>query len=93
MKGSPKPKKKLIEGEDFYYNERGFMVLTAKYHLENGRCCGNECVNCPYDHINVPGKGKGRREEERERREEEKERREEGKGQTANSSNPTTYNL
>jgi hypothetical protein len=44
MKGTSKSKKKLIEGEDFYYNERGFMVLTAKYHLENGRCCGNECV-------------------------------------------------
>jgi hypothetical protein len=43
------------------------MVLTAKYHLENGRCCGNECVNCPYDHVNVPGKrdkGKGGREKE-----------------------------
>lgn len=58
MKGTSKSKKKLIEGEDFYYNERGFMVLTAKYHLENGRCCGNECVNCPYDHVNVPRKRK-----------------------------------
>ena len=75
MQEKPKKKKKLIEGVDFYYNERGFMVLTAKYHLENGRCCGNECVNCPYDHVNVRGKreegeglpagrqGQGRREE------------------------------
>jgi hypothetical protein len=47
-------KKKLIEGEHFYYNEQGFMVLTAQYHLENGNCCGNGCLNCPYDHINVP---------------------------------------
>ncbi len=47
-------KKKLIEGEHFYYNEQGFMVLTAQYHLDNGNCCGNGCVNCPYDHINVP---------------------------------------
>jgi len=30
------------------------MVLTAKYHLDNGNCCGNGCLNCPYDHINVP---------------------------------------
>ncbi|MFN6321423.1 MAG: DUF5522 domain-containing protein [Bacteroidota bacterium] len=56
MEQKSKKRKKLVEGEDFYYNERGFMVLTAKYHLENGRCCGNECVNCPYDHVNVPGK-------------------------------------
>jgi hypothetical protein len=47
-------KKKLIEGEHFYYNEQGYMVLTAKYHLDNGNCCGNGCLNCPYDHINVP---------------------------------------
>jgi len=64
MEQKQKKKRKLIEGEDFYYNERGFMVLTAKYHLENGRCCGNECVNCPYYHINVPRK----REEGGERR-------------------------
>jgi Family of unknown function (DUF5522) len=47
-------KKKLIEGEDFYYNELGYMVLTARYHLEKGNCCGNGCVNCPYQYKNVP---------------------------------------
>ncbi|RTL57612.1 MAG: hypothetical protein EKK37_16405 [Sphingobacteriales bacterium] len=47
-------KKKLIEGEDFYYNTSGYMVLTAKYHLEKGNCCGNGCLNCPYDYKNVP---------------------------------------
>jgi hypothetical protein len=47
-------KKKLIEGEDFYYNEMGYIVLTAKYHLEKGECCGNGCLNCPYDYKNVP---------------------------------------
>jgi hypothetical protein len=26
---------KLIEGEDFYYNEQGYVVLTEKYHLIN----------------------------------------------------------
>ena len=46
--------KKLIEGEDFYYNEMGYIVLTAKYHLEKGDCCGNGCLNCPYDYKNVP---------------------------------------
>lgn len=49
-------KNKLIEGEDFYFNEQGYMVLTAKYHLERGICCGNGCLHCPYDHANVPGR-------------------------------------
>jgi len=48
-------KSKLTEGIDFYYNEEGFIVLTASYHLERGHCCGNGCLHCPYDHINVPG--------------------------------------
>jgi len=43
----------LIEGKDYYYNELGFMVLTAAYHLENGNCCGNGCIHCPFDYINV----------------------------------------
>ncbi len=47
-------KKQLIEGEDFYYNESGFVVLTAEYHLDKGFCCGNGCLHCPFDYINVP---------------------------------------
>ena len=43
-----------VEGEDFYYNEQGFIVLTAKYHLDRGHCCGNGCRHCPYQYINVP---------------------------------------
>jgi hypothetical protein len=46
-------KNRLVKGEDFYYNEQGYIVLTAKYHLERGSCCGNGCLNCPYDHVNV----------------------------------------
>lgn len=41
-------KKQLIEGEDFYFNERGLMVLTAKYLQERGYCCGSGCTHCPY---------------------------------------------
>jgi hypothetical protein len=44
----------MIEGEDFYYNEQGFVVLTTAYHLEKGFCCGNGCLHCPYDYVNVP---------------------------------------
>ena len=47
-------KQPLIEGEDFYYDEEGLMVLTEKYHLEKGYCCGNGCRHCPYDYENVP---------------------------------------
>jgi hypothetical protein len=47
-------KQQLIEGEDFYYNEDGYMVLAEKYHLEKGFCCGNGCMHCPYDYENVP---------------------------------------
>jgi hypothetical protein len=45
--------KQLIEGVDFYYNERGLMVMTAKYHLERGYCCGNGCKHCPFNYENV----------------------------------------
>lgn len=46
--------KNLVEGEDYYYNEQGYVVLTAKYHLQKGFCCGNGCKHCPYNYINVP---------------------------------------
>ncbi|TAH02593.1 MAG: hypothetical protein EAZ16_09450 [Sphingobacteriales bacterium] len=46
-------KKQLVEGIDFYYNENGFIVLTEKYHLERGACCGNGCKHCPFNYINV----------------------------------------
>lgn len=47
-------KKQLIEGEDFYYNDEGKMVMAAQYHIHRGYCCGNGCKHCPYDYINVP---------------------------------------
>jgi hypothetical protein len=45
--------KQLIEGVDFYYSKQGLMVLTEKYHLERGSCCGNGCRHCPYDYERV----------------------------------------
>jgi hypothetical protein len=44
----------MEEGKDFYYDVRGYMVLTAAYLLERGFCCGNGCRHCPYDYENVP---------------------------------------
>lgn len=47
-------KNSWVEGEDYYYNKQGFIVLTAKYHLDRGHCCGNGCKHCPYEYVNVP---------------------------------------
>jgi len=44
----------LIPEEDFYYNKEGFIVLTEKYHLKKGYCCGNGCLHCPYEFEAVP---------------------------------------
>ena len=46
--------RELKAGVDFYYNEDGYIVLTEKYHLEKGYCCGNGCRHCPYDYEKVP---------------------------------------
>ena len=46
--------KELIEGVDFYYSEKGWMVMTEKFHLERGYCCGNGCRHCPFDYERVP---------------------------------------
>ncbi|HEX5653291.1 MAG TPA: DUF5522 domain-containing protein [Chitinophagaceae bacterium] len=45
--------KELTEGVHYYINEDGYIVLTEKYHLEKGYCCGNGCLHCPYDFENV----------------------------------------
>ncbi|MGN6619123.1 MAG: DUF5522 domain-containing protein [Ilyomonas sp.] len=45
--------KTLIENEDYYFNEKGLMVFSEKYHLERGCCCGNGCKHCPYNYENV----------------------------------------
>jgi hypothetical protein len=43
-----------IEGEDYYFNEKGLITFTAKYLLERGHCCGSGCRHCPYDYAAVP---------------------------------------
>jgi hypothetical protein len=42
-------KQVLIEGVDYYLNEKGLLTFTAKYLLERGNCCGNGCKHCPYE--------------------------------------------
>ena len=44
-------------GLSFYTDpSTGFSVMTRVAHQRRGRCCGNGCRHCPYDHIAVPGK-------------------------------------
>ncbi len=44
----------MEENIDYYFNDQGLMVLTRKFLLERGYCCGNGCLHCPYNHEAVP---------------------------------------
>lgn len=44
----------LVEGIDYYVNEKGLVVLTEKHHRDRGYCCGLSCLHCPYDYEAVP---------------------------------------
>ncbi len=44
----------LKEHEDYYILPDGRLVFTADYLKRRGYCCGNGCMNCPYDFLNVP---------------------------------------
>ncbi len=44
----------LTEGRDYYILADGRLVFTAEYLSRRGFCCGNGCMNCPYEYINVP---------------------------------------
>lgn len=41
----PRP---LVEGDDYYLNEDGFMVFTEAYLTRRGYCCESGCRHCPY---------------------------------------------
>lgn len=57
-KTSSSPKKTggkiLMEGKDYYLNEKGFVVLTEQHHVNRGYCCGLGCKHCPYGYEAVP---------------------------------------
>jgi Family of unknown function (DUF5522) len=57
----------LKEGTDFYFDDAGYMVLTAAYHLNKGHCCGHGCRHCPYDYESVPEPKRSELMEEKER--------------------------
>jgi len=46
--------KKFEEGHE-YYLENGKVIMTEKYHLERGYCCGNNCRHCVYEPRAVRG--------------------------------------
>lgn len=47
-------KKACLEGGMFYVDpESGYNVMTEVAHLKRGKCCGNTCRHCPFDHVNV----------------------------------------
>jgi len=54
LKPTEAPSSEGFGEADFYCNDDGFVVFTAKYLLERGYCCGNGCKNCPYDYKAVP---------------------------------------
>lgn len=43
----------VLREDQHYYMENGFMVFTELYHRARGRCCGNACRHCPFEHVNV----------------------------------------
>ncbi|NNC98851.1 MAG: hypothetical protein HKN85_01585 [Gammaproteobacteria bacterium] len=43
----------ILKENIHYYMENGLMVFTAAYHKARGKCCGNACRHCPFDHQNV----------------------------------------
>jgi hypothetical protein len=49
----PWPIPQLKENVHFYM-ENGLMVLTERFHLSRGNCCGNNCRHCPFEYENVP---------------------------------------
>jgi len=44
----------MEEGKDYYILPDGLLVFTGSYLLDRGYCCGNGCLHCPYNYINVP---------------------------------------
>ncbi|MDE3184761.1 MAG: hypothetical protein KGM16_15190 [Bacteroidota bacterium] len=48
----------FIEKIHFYFDESGLMVMTEKYLLERGFCCGKGCRHCPFDYENAGKKAR-----------------------------------
>ena len=64
--------RKKDDGDEPLYNSESFAALPAAYLLERGYCCGNGCLNCPYDYKNVPSPRREQLLEKRKQKGEEK---------------------
>lgn len=53
-------KTRLEAGIDYIELNDGRIVFTEEYLLDRGYCCGNGCMNCPYDYQNVSEPNKTR---------------------------------
>ena len=47
-------KKNFIENIH-YYLEDGKVIMTEKYHVERGSCCGSGCRHCAYSPVGQKG--------------------------------------
>jgi hypothetical protein len=43
----------LAEHKDYYLLPNGLLVFTASYLTARGYCCGNGCLHCPHEYVNV----------------------------------------
>ena len=46
-KKSPEP--------EFYKDDSGNIVMTESFHIKRGKCCGNNCKDCPYEPLYEKG--------------------------------------
>jgi len=60
--------RQLTEGKDYTILPDGRLVFTASYLLDRGYCCGNGCLNCPYEYMNVREPSKAQLLQERKQR-------------------------
>lgn len=37
-----------IEGLDYILTKDGYRIMTERFLINRGYCCGNGCLNCPY---------------------------------------------
>jgi hypothetical protein len=44
----------MQEGRDYIITPEGLLTFTALYLKERGYCCGNGCLNCPWNYERVP---------------------------------------
>ena len=36
------------EGLDYVLSKDGYRIMTERFLINRGYCCGNGCQNCPY---------------------------------------------